>query len=138
MNVDQTLSTPDLKSSLDHFWTLSGQKIVALDGRHDPAKGAPVFTEAGKYTARGWTEWTEGFMYGSALLQFEVTGDERFLQIGRTATRDKMASHLTHVGVHDHGFNNLSTYGNLLRMMQEGVLPNNDWEREFYTLAIKI
>jgi hypothetical protein len=32
-----------------------------------------------------------------------------------------MAPHVTHVGVHDHGFNNVSTYGNLLRLMQEGV-----------------
>ena len=31
-----------------------------------------------------------------------------------------MASHLTHVGVHDHGFNNVSTYGNLWRLMREG------------------
>ena len=34
-----------------------------------------------------------------------------------------MASHLTHVGVHDHGFNNVSTYGNLLRLMREGRIP---------------
>ena len=33
---------------------------------------------------------------------------------------ERMASHVTHVGVHDHGFNNVSTYGNLLRLMREG------------------
>ena len=27
-----------------------------------------------------------------------------------------MAPHVSHVGVHDHGFNNVSTYGNLLRL----------------------
>ena len=31
-----------------------------------------------------------------------------------------MAPHLTHVGVHDHGFNNVSTYGNLWRLAREG------------------
>jgi unsaturated chondroitin disaccharide hydrolase len=31
-----------------------------------------------------------------------------------------MASHVGHFGVHDHGFNNVSTYGNLLRLMNEG------------------
>ena len=40
-----------------------------------------------------------------------------------------MASHLTHVGVHDHGFNNVSTYGNLLRLMREGRIADNAWER---------
>ena len=49
-----------------------------------------------------------------------------------------MASHLTHVGVHDHGFNNVSTYGNLLRLMREGRLPDEPWERRFYELALKV
>ena len=52
----------------------------------------------------------------------------RFLEIGRDATVRRMASHLTHVGVHDHGFNNVSTYGNLLRLMHEGRLPEDPWE----------
>ncbi|MGB5875446.1 MAG: glycosyl hydrolase, partial [Bacteroidota bacterium] len=40
--------------------------------------------------------------------------------------------------VHDHGFNNVSTYGNLLRLMQEGKIPQNDWEERFYALALKV
>ena len=68
----------------------------------------------GKYTSRGWTEWTQGFQFGSALLQFDATGDERFLELGRRKTIELMAPHVSHIGVHDHGFNNISTYGNLL------------------------
>ena len=49
-----------------------------------------------------------------------------------------MAPHLTHAGVHDHGFNNLSTYGNLLRLMHEGKIPSDSWERSFYELALKV
>ena len=49
-----------------------------------------------------------------------------------------MASHVTHVGVHDHGFNNVSTYGNLLRLMREGRVPDDPWERRFYELALKV
>ena len=49
-----------------------------------------------------------------------------------------MAPHVSHTGVHDHGFNNLSTYGNLLRLMHEGKIEDNEWEREFYRLAVKI
>jgi hypothetical protein len=48
-----------------------------------------------------------------------------------------MAPHLTHTGVHDHGFNNVSTYGNLLRLMTEGRIPENSWERRYYELALK-
>ena len=40
-------------------------------------------------------------------------------------------------GVHDHGFNNVSTYGNLLRLMNEGRIAENAWERRFYELALK-
>ena len=39
-----------------------------------------------------------------------------------------MAPHVSHIGVHDHGFNNVSTYGNLLRLMDEGRIPENQWE----------
>jgi hypothetical protein len=49
-----------------------------------------------------------------------------------------MAEHLTHTGVHDHGFNNISTYGQLRRLMLEGRIPANDWELGFYELALKV
>ena len=52
----------------------------------------------------GWTEWTQGFQFGSAILQFDATGDQQFLEIGRQNTIEKMAPHVTHIGVHDHGF----------------------------------
>ena len=60
-------------------------------GELSPGSGSPVFTVEGKYTAKGWTEWTQGFQYGSALLQFDATGDERFLQLGRARTVEVMA-----------------------------------------------
>ena len=53
-------------------------------------------------------------------------------------TVEVMAPHISHTGVHDHGFNNVSTYGNLLRLMNEGKIPFNEWEKNFYALAIKI
>ena len=48
----------------------------------------------------------------------------QFLEIGRERTVDVMAPHVTHIGVHDHGFNNVSTYGNLLRLMNEGRIAD--------------
>jgi unsaturated chondroitin disaccharide hydrolase len=49
-----------------------------------------------------------------------------------------MATHVSHVGVHDHGFNNISTYGNLLRLMREGKIPVNEHAKDFYELALKV
>ena len=49
-----------------------------------------------------------------------------------------MAEHLTHTGVHDHGFNNISTYGNLRRLMLAGRIEHNEWELSFYELALKV
>ncbi|HTS19871.1 MAG TPA: glycosyl hydrolase [Verrucomicrobiae bacterium] len=137
MNVNLKLRPAQLNSKIDRLWELSAAKIAAIEKNYDAAKGSPVFTVQGRYTARGWTEWTQGFQYGSALLQFDATGEKDFLRIGRNHTVRAMAGHITHLGVHDHGFNNVSTYGNLLRLMNEERLAENAWERNFYELALK-
>jgi unsaturated chondroitin disaccharide hydrolase len=138
IKINHSISIADLESKIDHFWELSGQKILAIEQNYDFSKGTPVFTIAGKYSTRGWTEWTQGFQYGSAILQFDATGDEQFLEIGRKNAVEKMALHISHIGVHDHGFNNVSTYGNLLRLMHEGKIEFNQNEKNFYELALKI
>jgi unsaturated chondroitin disaccharide hydrolase len=137
IKIDNELTASGLLPAITRLFEASAAKIERLEKRWNPSAGTPVFTVKGEYTSRGWTEWTQGFQYGAAILQFDATGDERFLQIGRQATVDRMASHVTHVGVHDHGFNNVSTYGNLLRLMNEGRIPENPWERRFYELALK-
>lgn len=137
IDLTQTVSLESLQKKIDHLWQLSAAKIKAIEKNFDVSKGAPVFTVGGKYSTRGWTEWTQGFQFGSALLQFDADGNQEFLEIGRKHTITKMVPHITHTGVHDHGFNNVSTYGNLLRLMTEGKIPQNEWEREFYTLALK-
>src|SRR6266478_4777733 len=111
----QTAPTPAaLVPKLRRFFGLSAAKIRSLEAAWRPEQGSPVFTAGGKYTTRGWTEWTQGFQFGGAILQFDATGDVEFLEIGRERTIGVMAPHVSHVGVHDHGFNNVSTYGNLL------------------------
>ena len=131
------LTPEQLSSTLTRLWEVSAPKILSLDAGEKPGAATPVFTVRGRYTARGWTEWTQGFVYGSAILQYDATGDERFLSLGRDRTRDRMAHHITHTGVHDHGFNNVSTYGNLLRLMDEGRIPFDAREKDFYELALK-
>ena len=120
IDINDQLQPSDLLPKLATFWDASAECIGAIEKSCPPGSGSPVFTVEGRYTAKGWTEWTQGFQYGSALLQFDATGDERFLDLGRQRTLEVMAPHLTHVGVHDHGFNNVSTYGNLWRLMKEG------------------
>ena len=138
IQIRQDLRPADLTSKIARLWEASAPKILSIDKDDQPGQSAPVFTVDGRYTARGWTEWTQGFVYGGALLQYDATGDARFLELGRERTFTRMAHHITHVGVHDHGFNNVSTYGNLLRLLHEGRLPDaGGREREFYELALK-
>jgi len=117
---------------------LASRKTLQLDQRWNSADGAPVFTVKGRYTTRGWTQWTQGFQYGNALLCFDLTGDPELLKIARRHVVADMAEHLSHTGVHDHGFNNISTYGQLRRLMLEGRIERNEWELNFYELALKV
>jgi unsaturated chondroitin disaccharide hydrolase len=135
--IDLSLTPSLLRPLLDRAAAIAAEKVQLLRRAWDPAKGAPVFTVGGVYTTRGWTEWTQGFQYGMALYAFELTGDRALLEYGRGETVSRMAPHVTHTGVHDHGFNNVSTYGNLLRMAAEGKIDASAWERSFYELALK-
>ncbi|MGB0373180.1 MAG: glycosyl hydrolase [Opitutales bacterium] len=138
MNINTTLTPADLKSGLSKLWAASGEKINRIAKEYDTTQGSPVYTVGGKYTTRGWTEWTEGFVYGSAFIQFDATGESSFADYGKRMTVEQMASHVSHIGVHDHGFNNLSTYGNWLRLLKEGKLEGAQSETDFAELAIKV
>jgi len=138
IKIDHRLTARKLVPKINRFFELSAAKILSLQKTWNPSKGTPVFTIKGKYTSRGWTEWTQGFQFGSALLQFDATGEREFLELGRKSTVAVMATHVSHIGVHDHGFNNISTYGNLWRLMREGKIPFNEHEKDFYELALKV
>jgi hypothetical protein len=49
-----------------------------------------------------------------------------------------MASHVSHVGVHDHGFNNVSTYGNLRQLILKGRAAAAEPDLDMCTLALKV
>src|SRR4029077_4686660 len=137
-HVDRRRRPRDLAGKIDRLFALSAGKIRSNEQTCRPDDGAPVFTVRGRYQARAWTEWTQGFQFGSALLQFDATGDAEFLELGRLRTLERMAPHLTHMGVHDHGFNNVSTYGTLWRLAGEKRITAGEWERELYALALKV
>ncbi|NOY81636.1 MAG: glycosyl hydrolase [Kiritimatiellaeota bacterium] len=137
MQIERHIEAQALLPLLKRFWAVSAAKLRLIDAEYDPSRGSPVFTANGKYTTRGWTEWTQGFQYGAWLLQFDATDEVEWIERGRGLILEHMAPHLTHTGVHDHGFNNVSTYGNLLRLMNEGRIPEVPWERRMYVLALK-
>jgi hypothetical protein len=138
MRLDHRITPRDLLPKIDRMFELSAGKIRSLEASWPADAGAPVFTVEGRYQSRGWTEWTQGFQFGSAILQFDATGETEFLELGRARTVERMAPHLTHVGVHDHGFNNVSTYGGLWRLAREGRIDAAPWELRFYELALKV
>jgi unsaturated chondroitin disaccharide hydrolase len=138
IQINENLTPADLLPKIRRLWEVSATCIDSIELTCPPGDGSPVFTVDGKYTAKGWTEWTQGFQYGSAILQFDATGEKKYLDLGRDRTLNAMAGHLTHTGVHDHGFNNVSTYGNLWRLIHEGRIEADPWERHFHELALKV
>ena len=136
MKIDPHLKPAGLAARIDRLWDLSAAKIRAIERRHGSSRDTLVYTVNGRYTSRGWTEWTLGFRYGSALLQFDATGDRRFLDLARRRTLESMGPHLTDAGVHDHGFTIVSTYGNLLRLGRERRFEHDAWERRCYETAL--
>ncbi len=138
IQLDPKLTPTDLLPGLERFWSRSAECIEAVENSFPPGGATPVLTVKGRYTSKGWTEWTQGFQYGSALLHFDATGDEQVLELARERMLAEMTPHLTHVGVHDHGFNNISTYGNLWRLMIEDRVPYHLWQRRYCELALKV
>src|SRR5216110_1656660 len=98
MQIDGTRSPRDLTPKIARLFELSAAKIRSIEATWRMEDGAPVFTVEGRYQARGWTEWTQGFQFGAALLQFDATGEQEFLELGRSRTVDRMAPQLTHMG----------------------------------------
>ena len=137
IQIDAAIKTADLLPAIDQLLDLASQKVADINATIGKTAQTPVFTVEGKYQAQGWTEWTQGFQFGCPILLFDATGDESMLTIGRDATTQRMASHVTHFGVHDHGFNNVSTYGNLWRLAREGKINASAGDINFYEMAMK-
>src|SRR4029453_14449834 len=138
IRVDRRRAPRELLPKIARLFELSANKIRSIEETWRPEDGAPVFTADGRYCSRGWTEWTQGFQFGSALLQFDATAETEFLELGRARTIDRMSPHLTHVGDHDHGFKTVSTYGNLWRRAREHRFAASDREQRTYELALKV
>ena len=138
MQIDFDFLPADLSKKIDDLWSLSGEKLKDMSAHLGSAQGSPVVTVNGSYEPRSWTDWTQGFQFGSELLQFDATGDLFFLKMAIAHIKEKMTPHVSHFGVHDHGFNNLSTYGNLLRLLGEGKIKDEDWIKDYCIMALRL
>ncbi len=136
VQIDQRLEPASLSDATERVFKLAAQKVRAIDRTWDTSRGTPVYTVDGTYATRGWTEWTQGFQYGCAILAGDALDDAKLIQLGKRRTIKHMLPHVTHTGVHDHGFNNLSTYGNLLRLLKEKRMQYDGWEEVAYSNAI--
>src|SRR5580704_7799769 len=134
----ENIQPRELAGAVAQVFALAAEKTMRLDRRWKAEDGAPVFTMAGLYMARGWTQWTQGFQFGNALLCFDFLNDPALLEIGLRHTLNDMTKHLTHIGVHDHGFNTMSTYGQLRRLLVENQIAANAVPIQFVELAIKL
>jgi hypothetical protein len=137
ITVNLVLKPVDLRKKIERLWEVSAPKILAIDLAESAGAAQPVFTVQGKYVAHNSAEATPGFIYGSALLQYDAFWDESFLQLGGERTKQRMIHYVTRTGAHDHGNNIVSTFGNLWRLMNESRLAADDAERNYFELALK-
>lgn len=77
IRFDRRRTVRELLPRVSRLFELSADKILGIEKTWRPEDGAPVFTVNGRYRSRGWTEWTQGFQFGSALLQFDATAPAR-------------------------------------------------------------
>lgn len=138
MQINTQLTPENLTEKINTLWSLSGNKLKSMSSSLKGSIGSPVVTVNGIYAPRSWTDWTQGFQFGSELFQYNATDDSYFLDLAIKNIKSKMTSHVSHFGVHDHGFNNLSTYGNLLRLLNEDKIPNDPWLKDFCVMALRL
>ena len=126
-----------LLPKLHRLFDLSTAKVRSLESKWRPESARRCSPLAGNTPAAAGRSGRRASSSAARFCSSMPPAKREFLEIGRERTVDVMAPHVTHIGVHDHGFNNVSTYGNLLRLMNEGRIPENEWERRFYEMALK-
>jgi len=137
MNVNLALRPADLRKKIERLWEVSAPKILAIDLAESAGGAAPVFTVNGKYVAHDGAESAPGYLYGSAILQYDAFWDESFLALGQAQATQSLAHYVTRTGADDHGSNIVSTFGNLWRLMNEGRLKAHEAERNYLELALR-
>lgn len=137
MQIAENLTEREFLPIIDLFIPIARHKIQFFFRRWVGQPNAPVFTYAGRYQPRGWTEWTRGFLFGIPILFYELTKETPFIEMVR-GELSRLFSYLTHTGVHDHGFNTVSSFGNMWRLVRTGQYTCSEDELRLYELAIRV
>ena len=120
------------------LWESAVRSVWAVDDSFRERRETPVFTVNGRYVPQGWTEWTQGFQFGCGFMVFDAIGDRRTLEIAQQGTMHRMAEHVSHTGVHDHGFNNVSTFGHLRRLVRDGRVEGGPGLVDYCEMALRV
>jgi hypothetical protein len=126
-----------LRKKIERLWEVSAPKILTINLAETAETPAPVFTVNGKYVTHEGAEAVPGFLYGSAILQYDAFWDESFVHLASARIAEKMTRYVSRMSGDDHGDNLVNTYGNLWRLMNEGRLQGDDADRNYLELALK-
>lgn len=138
IGIKANLDPTSLKPATERVFSAAAPKIVSLNADWDDHAGSPTITRHGRYAVQPWSDWTRGFQFGLALLGYDALGDDHLLEIGLDGIRNHMLPHLTHSGVHDHGFTIVSSYGNLWRLIREERIQAAPWMQDYVEMALQV
>ena len=115
IRIDTRLTAGDLRPPLDELFALSGGKIRLLEREWDPAQGHAGVHRRGPLHHPRLDRVDAGLpvrLRAPAVRRHRRRGVPRARPRATPSSAWRRTSR--HIGVHDHGFNNVSTYGNLL------------------------
>ena len=139
MRIDEALRPADLRPAIDRMWEISAeQDPLAREDLERRRTARPSSRCAGATPPAAGPTGRRASSSARRCCSSTPPATRAFLELGRERTFERMAPHLTHMGVHDHGFNNVSTYGALRRLMLEGRYEPDGRERELCELALKV
>ena len=117
MTIDPQITATSLTSAITRVFELASKKIRAIESTWDPSRARlSLPLKANTPHAAGPNGPRVSVRLRLTCLRCHRRSE--LFELGRRNTIERMAPHITHTGVHDHGFNNLSTYGNLRRLMR--------------------
>ena len=140
IRCDTSLTAAALAPLVRRAAALAVDKARLLRRSWEPSRGTPVFTVSGRYTSRGWTEWTQGFQFGSPSCSSTPPATSDFLGIGRPSTvrAHGPARHATSACTTTASTTSAPT-ATCCRLMREGRHRRRTrGSGDFYELALKV